>query len=194
MDLKLQITSTDALLLVDVQNDFCPGGALPVPEGDQVIEPIHAVIDRFPLVVATQDWHPPHHCSFRSAGGEWPSHCVAGTVGADFHPALRRSSIDVEVKKGHQVDREAYSGFQGEPDLADLLRLQGIQRLFVAGLATDYCVRATVLDARKNGFEVVVLTDAIRGVDVNPGDSEKALQEMAAAGAHLATTGDLAAA
>ena len=192
MEPQLQITSTDALLLVDVQNDFCPGGALAVPEGDQIIEPIHTIIDRFPLVVASQDWHPPHHCSFRSAGGEWPTHCVAGTVGADFPPALRRSSIDLEVKKGHQPDREAYSAFEGEPDLAELLRLQKVQRLFIAGLATDYCVRATVLDARKKGFEVVVLTDVVRGVDVQPGDSAKALQEMAAAGAVLATTKDLA--
>lgn len=189
---KIEIQETDALILVDVQNDFCPGGALAVPDGDQVVEPLNRVSEWFPLVVATQDWHPPHHASFRAQGGPWPPHCVAGTVGAELHPALNVGAIDLNVKKAIQPDQEAYSGFDGEPDLAELLSTQGVKRVFVGGLATDYCVKATVLDALKQGFEAVVLTDAIRGVDVEPGDSEKALQEMQAAGAILATTEELA--
>jgi len=187
----IEIQETDALIMVDVQNDFCAGGALEVPEGDQVVEPLNRISGKFALVVATQDWHPPDHCSFQAQGGLWPPHCVAGTVGADFHPDLDVSRVALHVKKATQPEREAYSDFEGEPHLVEEFQRRGIKRVFVGGLATEYCVKATTLDALKYGFEAVVLTDAIRGVEVEPGDSEKALQEMQKAGAILVTTEDL---
>ncbi len=182
----------DALILVDVQNDFCPGGALPVPEGDRVVPPLNTLLGRVrAFAVATRDWHPPTHCSFRPQGGPWPIHCVAGTPGADFHPALHTGRVAQVISKATRPDEEAYSGFQGT-QLADLLRKRGVRRVFVAGLATDYCVKATALDAVKNGFEVTVLEDAIRGVEVQPGDCARALEEMKRAGIRLLRTEDLA--
>ncbi|HIE51334.1 MAG TPA: nicotinamidase [Armatimonadetes bacterium] len=190
--IKYTLTERDALIIVDVQNDFCPGGALPVAEGDAVVAPLNGVMDKFSLVVATRDWHPPHHCSFRGEGGLWPPHCVQGTRGAEFHPELKVAGIHLEVRKGMDEGQEAYSGFEGEPSLADLLQSHEVERVFVGGLATDYCVKATVLDALRHGFQAVVLTDAIRAVDANPGDGEKALAEMQEAGAALATTEQIA--
>ncbi|MGH7363590.1 MAG: nicotinamidase [Candidatus Methylomirabilales bacterium] len=182
----------DALILVDVQNDFCPGGALPVPEGDQVVPALNALLQRVQaFTVATRDWHPPAHCSFRPQGGPWPVHCVAGTPGADFHPALATERVAHVISKATRPEEEAYSGFQGTA-LADLLRKRDIRRVFVGGLATDYCVKATALDAVKNGFEVTVLEDAIRGVEVQPGDCARALEEMKRAGIRLLRTEDLA--
>ncbi len=182
----------DALILVDVQSDFCPGGALPVPEGDRVVPPLNALLQRVrAFTVATRDWHPPTHCSFKPQGGIWPIHCVAGTPGADFHPALHTARVAQVISKGTRPDEEAYSGFQGT-ELADLLRKKGVRRVFVAGLATDYCVKATALDAVKNGFEVTVLEDAIRGVEVHPGDCARALEEMKRAGIRLLRTEELA--
>ena len=182
----------DAIILVDVQNDFCPGGALPVPEGDQVVPALNALLQRVrAFTVATRDWHPPTHCSFRPQGGPWPVHCVAGTPGADFHPALATERVAHVISKATRPEEEAYSGFPGT-ELADLLRRRGIRRVFVGGLATDYCVKATALDAVKNGFEVTVLEDAIRGVEVQPGDCARALEEMKRAGIRLLRTEDLA--
>ncbi len=183
---------TDALVLVDVQNDFCPGGALPVPEGDRVVPVLNTLLRRAGvLAVATRDWHPPDHCSFAAQGGPWPVHCVAGTPGAAFHPDLDLSRIEhVITNKATTRDEEAYSGFQGT-DLSTLLRGRGIRRLVVGGLATDYCVKATALDARKAGFEVFLLTDAIRAVNVQPGDGDRALAEMRAAGVLPITSADL---
>jgi nicotinamidase/pyrazinamidase len=178
----------DALVLVDVQNDFCPGGALPVPEGDQVVPVLNDLLGhREMLAVATRDWHPPDHSSFATQGGPWPVHCVAGTPGAEFHPGLHRErlahmvSIGATVSKATARDQEAYSGFQGT-GLAAYLRQYGIRRLFIGGLATDYCVKATALDARQEGFEVFLLTDAIRAVNVQPGDGDRAIAEMQSAG------------
>lgn len=171
----------DALIVVDVQRDFCPGGALPVPEGDRVVPVINRLLGLPWMKVATRDWHPADHCSFRQQGGMWPPHCVAGTPGAELHPELHQDLVQHLVSKGTERGTEAYSGFQGT-DLARLLRQAGIRRLFVCGLATDYCVRATALDARGEGFEVVVLTDAARGVEVQPGDCSRALRDMQAAG------------
>ncbi len=173
---------TDALILVDVQNDFCPGGALPVPEGDRVVPVLNNLLRRAGLLaVATRDWHPPDHCSFKTEGGPWPVHCVAGTPGADFHPALEKSRIEhVITNKATTRDQEAYSGFQGT-DLAAFLRSRRIRRLFIGGLATDYCVKATALDARKENFEAFLLTDAIRAVNVQPGDGDRAIAEMRSA-------------
>ncbi len=180
----------DALIVVDVQRDFCPGGALPVPEGDRVVPVINRLLGLPWVRVATRDWHPPDHCSFRPHGGTWPPHCVAGTPGAELHPELRRDLVQQLVSMGTDRGVEAYSGFQGT-GLARLLRQAGIQRVFVCGLATDYCVRATALDARREGFEVVVLTDAVRGVEVQPGDCARALAEMHAAGVRQGTSDEV---
>lgn len=182
---------TDALIVVDVQRDFCPGGALAVPRGNEVVPVVNRLLGLTDwLTVATRDWHPPDHCSFKAQGGIWPPHCVAGTEGADFHPALDRARVHHIVSKAVTRDAEAYSGFQGT-DLAALLASRGIRRAVVCGLATDYCVKATALDARRAGWEVVLITDAIRGVEVNPGDCAKALEEMEIAGIHKATSGEL---
>jgi nicotinamidase/pyrazinamidase len=192
----------DALLVVDFQNDFCPGGALPVAEGDRIAGPVNALLDSFDLVVATRDWHPPDHGSFvgvevdpdKWRGADppsiWPVHCVQGTDGAELHPALDRAKIDVVIDKGQDPNSQGYSGFQ-DTTLAELLRERGVERLFVTGLATDYCVKNTVLDARRLGFEVTVVEDAVRGVDVEPGDSGRALEEMEGAGAELATSAEV---
>lgn len=183
--------ATDALIIVDVQVDFCPGGALPVPDGDAVVPGANRALAVTPwLTVATRDWHPPDHCSFTAQGGIWPVHCVAGTSGAAFHPGLDVSRVRWTVDKATRRDVEAYSGFQGT-DLAARLTAASIRRLFVCGLATDYCVKATALDARRATFVVVLLTDAVKGVEVRPGDCAAALEEMRAAGIILATSDDL---
>jgi nicotinamidase/pyrazinamidase len=187
----------DALLIVDFQNDFTPGGALAVPEGDLVGRPIDELLDSFDLVVATRDWHPPEHGSFVGVEVDpalwkgmdppsiWPVHCVQGTEGAELHPSLDRARVDVVIDKGQDPLSQGYSGFQ-DTRLGDILRERGVDRLFVAGLATDYCVKSTVLDARRLGFDVTVVEDAIRGVEVAPGDSDRAKEEMRAAGAKFA--------
>lgn len=172
----------DAVIVVDVQNDFCPGGALPVADGDQVVAPLNELLRRADcLTVATRDWHPTNHCSFIDQGGVWPIHCVAETWGADFHPRLDRSRLQMIVSKATTPDQEAYSGFQ-RTAFAALLQERGVKRVLIGGLATDYCVKATAIDARQAGFEVIVLEDAIRGVEVNPGDCAQAIEEMRQAG------------
>jgi nicotinamidase/pyrazinamidase len=176
----------EGLLIVDVQNDFCPGGALAVPDGDAVAEPLNELARRADFVVATRDWHPPDHVSFSI----WPPHCVAGTPGAELHPALDRDEIDAIVDKGQTQDSPGYSAFE-HTGLADLLREHGVRHLYVGGLATDYCVRASVLDALAAGFEVTVVEDAIRGVELHPGDSQRAIDEMRAAGASFARSAEL---
>jgi nicotinamidase/pyrazinamidase len=181
----------DALLIVDPQVDFCPGGALPVPGGDRIFDAVNRAARMAPVVVASRDWHPPDHVSFKAQGGIWPVHCVRDTPGAEFYPALDTSRIQKVVSKATERSQEAYSAFAGT-DLEAYLRSQGVKRLFVGGLATDYCVRQSVLDARQAGFEVVVLEDAIGAVDVDPGDGEKALNEMRGAGAEVSTTSELA--
>ena len=178
----------DALIVVDVQNDFLPGGALAVPHGDEVIPVLNEWIDRFRAaglpIVATRDWHPPDHCSFSPQGGPWPVHCVAGTHGAAFAPGLRLPPDTIVISKATRSDREAYSGFQGT-ELAERLRELGVRRIYVGGLATDYCVLNTVRDALREGFDVIVLRDAVRAVDVQPGDGERALAEMERLGARI---------
>ena len=181
----------DALLIVDVQNDFCPGGSLPVAEGDKIVPILNQYIARFTAaglpIFVTRDWHPEKTSHFKSGGGVWPSHCVQGTVGAEFHPDLSLPHQSVVVSKGLDPQEDSYSGFQGtSPEgikLAGLLRRQGVKRIFVGGLAMDYCVKATVLDGLREGFEVFLLEDAIRGVDLQAGDSERAIQEMTQKGA-----------
>src|SRR5512139_3102216 len=182
---------TDALIVVDVQRDFCPGGALAVPRGDEVVpvgNRLLALTDW--LTVATRDWHPADHCSFKAQGGIWPPHCVAGTDGAAFHHAVDQARTWHIVSRALTRDAEAYSGFQG-PALAALLASRGIGRAFVCGLATDYCVKATALDARRAGLDVVVIEDAIRGVEVKPGDCVKAIDEMRASAIVLAPSATL---
>jgi nicotinamidase/pyrazinamidase len=180
----------DALVVVDVQQDFCPGGALPVPDGDAVVEPVNRLLALPWTRVATRDWHPARHCSFLEQGGIWPPHCVAGTAGAAFHPRLRADRVARVVSKGTDPAEEAYSGFQGT-DLAEWLRGRGIHRVFVCGLATDYCVRATALDALREGFQAVLVTDAMRGVEVKRGDCARALADAEGAGAQRATSEQL---
>lgn len=176
-----------ALVIVDVQNDFTPGGALAVPQGDEIVERINALAASgdYELVVATRDWHPADHNSFAEQGGPWPVHCVAGTQGAQLHPALVQLHIDITVDKGQAVDTDGYSGFE-RTDLEEILRERGITNVTVVGLATDYCVKNTALDALRAGFQVTVDTDAVRGVEVHEGDSERALAEIRAAGGVLA--------
>lgn len=187
----MEPTDRDALIIVDLQNDFCPGGALAVPHGDDVVAPLNALAARFGTVVATRDLHPPDHCSFAAAGGPWPPHCVAGTPGAEYHHELDLSRVSLHIAKGTAADRDAYSGFAGEPDLATALRERGVERLFVGGLATDYCVLNTVLDAVRAGFETFVVLDAVRAVEVNSGDGARALAEMSRAGARRVESAEL---
>jgi nicotinamidase/pyrazinamidase len=174
----------EALVIVDFQNDFTPGGALGVPGGDAIADRVNelAADPRFDLVVATRDWHPRDHGSFSERGGIWPVHCVQGSDGAELYPGLDRARVDVIVDKGQDPGTEGYSGFEAT-ELEQLLRDRGIDRITVVGLATDYCVKNTVLDARRLGFDVAVDPDAVRAVEVNPGDGERALDEMRAAGA-----------
>jgi nicotinamidase/pyrazinamidase len=176
-----------ALIIVDFQNDFTPGGALAVPEGDTIAAKINALTASgdYDLVVATRDWHPADHGSFAAQGGPWPVHCVADTEGAQLHPGLDRSRIDVIVDKGQAVDTDGYSGFEAT-DLEQILRDRGITQVTVVGLATDYCVKNTALDALRAGLEVTVDGTATRGVEVEPGDSERALAEVRAAGGVIA--------
>ncbi len=196
----------DALILVDLQNDFLPGGALAVPRGDEVIPVANRLVGHFGFVVATRDWHPPDHSSFASqhpghavgdvieVGGVaqvlWPDHCVQGTKGAEFSAALNDAAISEIVTKGTSRDIDSYSGFfdnnqRQATGLLDILQRSGITRVHVMGLATDYCVKFTALDALKLGFETNLVLEGCRGVDLTPGDSDRAVDEMRAAGASV---------
>ena len=170
--------------MVDVQNDFCAGGALPVPDGDAVVDPINRLAEGFPFVVATRDWHPPNHQSFAEQGGPWPVHCVRETPGAALHPRLDSGQIDAIVDKGQERSYEGYSGFE-HSELERLLRDHDIDRVHVAGLALDYCVKATALDGREAGFDVVLHTGATRAIDAAPGDAERARDELREAGVEI---------
>ena len=182
----VDLQAGDALLIVDVQSDFLPGGSLAVPDGDQVVPVVNRLIDAFTRralpVFATRDWHPPDHCSFHERGGPWPPHCVAGSAGAGFAPGLRLPESATIVSKATTSDEDAYSGFGGT-DLEQLLRAAGARRLFVGGLATDYCVLNTVRDGLHKGFAVMLVVDAMRAVDVHRGDGDKAIAEMEQLGA-----------
>ncbi len=175
-----------ALILVDIQKDFCPGGALAVTEGDAVVTPANSLMGKFETaglpVFLTRDWHPVNHSSFKENGGIWPTHCVAETEGAAFHDDLKITEHAVIISKATEADTDAYSGFQGT-GLAERLRSLKITDTIILGLATDYCVRNTVLDALKEGFSVTVINEGIRAVDVEAGDGEKAIAEMKKAGA-----------
>ena len=188
-----------ALLLIDVQNDFCPGGALPVPGGDRVIPPLNRMIALFNAhgrpIYASRDWHPPDSRHFQTFGGRWPPHCVAGSEGAGLRPDLQVPRDVILISTGLHRDEDGYSAFEGATPagvgLAEALRRSGVSELYVGGLATDYCVRASVLDARRAGFPVTVLLDGIAGIGAE--DSARALDEMREAGARLASSADLGA-
>ncbi|MHB8867836.1 MAG: nicotinamidase [Thermoleophilia bacterium] len=189
------IRSTDALIVVDVQNDFCAGGALAVDDGDRVVPEINRLLPLFRHAVFTRDWHPADHISFADEpeyrDGSWPPHCVQGTTGAEFHPQLKVPDGSLIVSKGDDPGVEAYSGFQSRNvDLAAWLRERGVERVFVAGLATDYCVLATSLDAQSAGFEVVLLEDAVRGVA--PDTTRDALEELRRLGVRSTSAAALA--
>lgn len=192
--MPVEIDKHTALVIVDIQNDFCPGGALPVKQGDKVVPVLNKYIEIFETagapILFTRDWHPTDHSSFKDHGGPWPPHCVQNTNGARFHPDLVIPPEGEIISKADKQD-EAYSFFKGT-DLGRKLRDRGIKRLLVGGLATDYCVKETVLDGLKYGFEVFHLDDASKGVNVNPDDSERALQEMVAKGAKRIRFEDLA--
>ena len=180
-----------ALVLVDIQNDFLPGGSLAVPHGDEVIAVANRWMEKFELVVATQDWHPEGHVSF----GVWPVHCVQGSAGAELAAGLDRDGIDVVVRKGVDVGIDSYSGFfdnehRKATGLHELLQRRGVTEIYVMGLATDYCVKFTALDARKLGYVVKLVVEGCRGVEVNVGDVERAMAEMRAAGVEM-VGGDL---
>jgi nicotinamidase/pyrazinamidase len=186
-----KINKTDAIIIVDVQNDFCTGGALPVPEGDQVIPALNDYIKIFKnnQIFATRDWHPPNHISFKPQGGTWPPHCIQNTEGAKFHPDLKLPRDTTIISKAMDPNKEAYSGFDGT-ELANTLQKAGVTRVFIGGLATDYCVKNTVLDARELGFEAVLLLDAIRGINLDPDDATRAVAKMTSQGAEQATLTD----
>lgn len=195
----------DALLIVDLQNDFLPGGALAVPQGDQIIPLINELQKHFQLVLATKDWHPENHSSFAIQHGKkpgdiimlsgrrqelWPVHCVQGTTGADFSPKLDLSKIKQVFYKGLDKEIDSYSSFFDNGHLRstgldDFLRVFGVDHLYITGLATDYCVKFSVLDAVSLGFKPYVILDACRGIDLNPGDIERAIAAMQAAGAEI---------
>jgi nicotinamidase/pyrazinamidase len=174
----------EALIVVDVQNDFCPGGALAVPDGDAVVEPINRLAGASPYVIATRDWHPPDHGSFAANGGVWPVHCVRDTWGAQLRDDVDRSQIDVLLDTGTDPKLEGYSAFE-DTGLERLLRERGIQTVHVAGLALDYCVKATALDAQRIGFDVTVHQNLTRAVEVQPGDGERAVKELRDAGVRV---------
>ena len=200
-----KITRNDVLIVIDVQNDFCPGGALAVADGDAVIEPIHNLAVKFDHIVLTQDWHTPAHSSFASAHAKkkpfeqidvsygeqtlWPDHCIQGSRGAEFHPGLALPHVEMIIRKGYTSEIDSYSAFfendrKTPTGLAGYLRERGLARVFCVGLATDFCVRFSAEDARKLGFETVVVLDACRGIDIG-GSVGMGIEAMKAAGARL---------
>jgi nicotinamidase/pyrazinamidase len=177
-----------ALLIVDVQNDFCPGGALAVSHGDKIVPVINGLMDKFHVIVASKDWHPADSVHFK----KWPVHCVQNTRGAEFHPLLRTTNIDQVFLKGTKNKDDGYSAFEATSDnLERVLKERKVDELYVSGLATDYCVRASALDAVKKGFRTYVVQDAVEAVNVHPDDGAHALEEMREAGVALIASSDI---
>ena len=171
-----------ALLIVDVQNDFCPGGALPAPDGDRVVPVINRIMDKFNFVVASRDWHPEGTVHF----DKWPEHCIKNTPGADFHPGLETDKISLQVFKGTGDVDDGYSAFEATShDLDRVLREYGVEEVYVSGLTTEYCVKSTAADSQKKGYKTYLVTDAVEGVKQNPDDVKKALDEMAGIGIQM---------
>jgi len=193
LEKKYTIESSDALLITDIQKDFLPGGALPVDGGDEIIPVLNEYARRFEdarvHVFASRDWHPANHISFKMQGGPWPPHCVQGTDGAKFSPDLKLPPHAIVISKATNPEIEAYSAFDGT-SLAHELRTLGVKRLFIGGLATDYCVVNTVVDACKLGFKTVVLMDATLGINAEPGDVDRAIETMLKNGAQQVTVED----
>jgi nicotinamidase/pyrazinamidase len=198
---KLKILPFDALIVVDMQNDFMPGGALPVPNALTIIPTINRYVELFEnanaTIVFTRDWHPQNHISFKSRGGPWPPHCIQNTYGAELHPDLRAPKSAIIISKAFKEDEEAYSGFKGielesKRDLNSVLRGRGVKRVFVSGVVTEYCVKATALDAADLGYQVFLLIDAVKGINQPPGSEEQAVIEMLEKGIVLMTTSDIA--
>ena len=193
------VKENPALLIVDVQNDFCPGGALPVSKGDRVVPVINRYIRIFQkrnaLIFASRDWHPRKTKHFKEFGGPWPVHCVQKTQGAGFHPHLKLPRTVIIISKGYKANQDGYSAFAGVNAIGKLLekilRELDVRELYVAGLATDYCVKSSALDALKAGFKVKLLTDAIKGVNIKPDDSTKAIRQMIRSGAKRLTLSGL---
>lgn len=176
------------LLIVDVQNDFCPGGALGVKDGDKVVPVINSIVDNFDFVISSQDWHPEDSVHFE----KWPPHCIANSNGADFHPNLKSEKIDLKLHKGTANKDDGYSAFEAtNVSLPDYLRKNKITNLYVCGLTTDYCVKASALDSLNEGFHTYVIIDAIKPVNINQGDDKKALDEMYQAGCILIESGEI---
>lgn len=192
---SIQLRKTDALIVVDIQNDFLPGGSLAVPHSDEVIPAVNHYIHTFEEkklpVFATRDWHPARHCSFEAQGGIWPPHCVQGNEGAEYALDLQLPEETVIISKATDPGKEAYSGFDGT-DLHDRLQELGVERLFIGGLATDYCVLSTVRDGLSLDYEVYLLEDASRAVNVNPDDGKKAIREMVGLGAKPINAAEIA--
>jgi nicotinamidase/pyrazinamidase len=190
---ELILTNKDCLIVADVQNDFLPGGALGIHDADQIIPVLNEYIRTFKAaqapIVASRDWHTPKHISFHAKGGLWPAHCIKDTPGAQFSPDLKLPSNTLVVSKATDSSKEAYSVFD-DTDLGEQLRALGVSRVFIGGLATDYCVVNSVVDACKLGFDVVVLVDAVRGIELHPGDVEQAFVTMSKLGADLAALDD----
>ncbi|MCK5738245.1 bifunctional nicotinamidase/pyrazinamidase [bacterium] len=188
------MTPKTALILVDIQNDFCPEGALAVTDGDAVVAPANQLIDYFEKkqwpIILTRDWHPVDHISFQENGGIWPVHCVAGTPGAAFHPDIKIPENAIYINKATETNTEAYSGFSGT-ELESILKKKGISRLVIAGLATDYCVKLTVVDAKKLGIETIVVKEGIRAVNIKPEDGVNAIAEMENSGAKMMTVAEI---
>ena len=184
-----------ALLVVDVQNDFCPGGTLAVPSGDSIIPGLNRVISAFTgarlPIFFTRAWHPANHCSFKAQGGTWPPHCVQGTHGAEIHGGVQQPSGSVLISKGEDPGKEAYSGFQGT-DLTDRLRKLGVKEVFIGGLTIEFCVKTTAEDALSRGFAVHVISDCVKGLEAHKGDSAAAVGEMVRAGASTVKGADVA--
>jgi len=185
-----ETAKNSALIVVDLQNDFCPGGALAVPGGDEILPAANALLERMPISVLTQDWHPLDHVSFASSGGLWPDHCVAGSKGADFHPALRTEFARLILRKGTRRELDSYSAFfendgVTSTGLSAWLSALGVTSIVLLGLAADYCVKATALDARSLGFGVNLVIEGTKGVEAAPGDTSKAIETMKVAGCRL---------
>ena len=201
----------NALIIIDIQNDFCTGGALPVKDGDKIIPLTNWLQEKFDLAVATQDWHPKNHKSFASTHNKsigavielngiqqilWPDHCVQNTFGSEFHPNLKTSKIQKIFKKGENTEIDSYSGFYDNDHrhatgLENYLKEKGVTDVYLVGLATDYCVKFTALDAVKSGFNTYVILDACKGVNLNEGDVDKAIKEMESHGVNIIKSKDL---
>jgi len=181
----------DALIIIDPQKCFMPGGVLAVPKGDAIFDVLNPLTKKFKVVAASADWHPPNHMSFKEQGGPWPPHCVQMREDADFSPRLDQSNLSLVVRKGFNPKKEQYTAFDEISKFGDILRAKGVSRIFVGGVATDYCVHDSVIGALKDGLEVYVLTDAVKGINAKPGDEERALEDMEKNGAKMITSKDI---